>query len=130
MGIATNIQENLPMISRGRLPAKSRAALTLMSALLALIVSAAVPVVAAQVAVDVVIGRAPPPVHVEAVPAPRAGYAWAPGYWAWDGHQHIWHRGHWEAERPGQRYVAARWVETPRGWHFVPAHWEHFDRRH
>jgi hypothetical protein len=118
------------MSSCGRLRARSRAALTLMSALLALIVSAAVPVVArAQVGVDVVIGRPPPPVHVEAVPAPRAGYVWAPGYWQWDGRQHIWHRGHWEAERPGQRYVAARWIETPRGWHFVPAHWEHFDRR-
>jgi hypothetical protein len=114
------------MGSCGRLRASSRAPLILVSALLALIVSASVPVVAReQVAVDVVIGSAPPPVHVEAVPAPRVGYVWAPGYWLWDGHQHVWHRGHWEAERPGQHYVAARWIETPRGWHFVPAHWEH-----
>jgi hypothetical protein len=118
------------MGSRGRLRGKSRAALIMVSALLALIASAAVPVIARdQIAVDVDIGRPPPAARVEAVPAPRAGYVWAPGYWLWDGHRHIWFKGHWEAERPGQHYVAARWIETPGGWHFVPAHWEHFDRR-
>jgi WXXGXW repeat (2 copies) len=126
----TNIQENLPMGGCGRLRARSRAPLILISALLALFVSAAVPVVAReQVALDVVIRRPPPAARVEVVPAPRVGYVWAQGYWLWDGHRHIWRKGHWEAERPGQRYVAARWIETPEGWRFVRAHWEHFDRR-
>jgi len=118
------------MSSGGRLRARSRAPLILIPALLALLVGTAAPPAAeAQVSLDVVVRTPPPPVHVEAVPAPRVGYVWAPGYWRWDGHRHIWYQGHWEAERPGQHYVAARWVNTPGGWRFVPAHWEHFDRR-
>jgi YXWGXW repeat-containing protein len=83
---------------------------------------------AAQVSVDIIIGSPPPPVRVEAVPVPRPGYVWAPGYWAWDGHRHTWFAGHWEAERANEHYVAAGWVNTPGGWRFVPAHWERSDR--
>ena len=33
----------------------------------------------------------PPPAPVyEVVPAPRAGYVWAPGYYRWDGDRHVW----------------------------------------
>jgi hypothetical protein len=79
----------------------------------------------AQINLDITIGTPPPPVRVEVVPVPRAGYVWAPGYWSWDGHRHVWYAGHWEAERPEQHYVAAHWVNGPGGWRFVPAHWEH-----
>ena len=64
---------------------------------------------AAQVEFNVNIASAPPPMRYEAVPAPRAGYVWAPGYWHWDGRRHVWQNGHWEVARAGYRYVAPRW---------------------
>ncbi len=33
---------------------------------------------------------APPPVRVEVVPPPRVGFVWAPGYWEWREHAHVW----------------------------------------
>ena len=33
---------------------------------------------------------APPAPREEVVPAPRVGFVWAPGYWNWDGHKHVW----------------------------------------
>ena len=107
----------------------SRATIFAVFAVLAVIGSAVCPGIArAQVSLDVVIRTPPPPMPVVVVPAPRAGFVWAPGYWSWDGHRHAWHDGHWEAERPDERYVAARWANTPEGWRFFPAHWEHFQR--
>ena len=43
-----------------------------------------------QLGVSIVVGNAPPPPRFESVPAPRAGYVWAPGYWNWDGQRHVW----------------------------------------
>lgn len=39
----------------------------------------------ARVNVNFDVEVAPPPPRVEAVLAPRPGYVWAPGYWAWEG---------------------------------------------
>ena len=52
---------------------------------------------------------APPVIRQEVVPAPRRGYAWAPGYWGWRHSKHVWVRGVWcaialattTARRPG-----------------------------
>jgi hypothetical protein len=110
---------------------RSRATPFVMLALLALGGSAGWPPSAtAQVSVDVIIGAPPPPVRYEVVPPPQPGYIWAPGYWFWNGHQHVWYEGHWEGERADGHYIAAGWVETPRGWRFVPAHWEHSEHEH
>ncbi|WP_432377347.1 YXWGXW repeat-containing protein [Duganella sp. P38] len=38
---------------------------------------------------------APPPPRYERIPAPRAGYIWAPGYWDWRGNRHEWVGGSW-----------------------------------
>jgi hypothetical protein len=57
---------------------------------------------------------APPPARYEAVPAPRRGYVWAPGYWNWDGHRHVWAQGH---------YVRSRGAD----YRWVPHRWEHHD---
>ena len=54
---------------------------------------------AASVAVE--IGVAPPPPRVVAVPPPRYGYVWVPGYWRWSGHRHVWVNGYWIRERHG-----------------------------
>lgn len=75
------------------------------------------------------LGAPPPPARVEVVPAPRYGYVWAPGYWAWDGYRYFWVAGRWVGERPGYLYAPGRW--EPRGphWHYVPEHWEPRGRR-
>ena len=77
---------------------------------------------------------APPPPQVEVVPAPRPGYVWAPGYWAWQGGRHIWVAGRWVPVHRGYYWVPDRWVEYrgPRGphWHFEPGHWEREHRHH
>jgi hypothetical protein len=76
----------------------------------------------------------PPPQQVEVVPAPRSGYVWSPGYWAWDGYRHVWVEGRWIAERPAYVWVPDRWVEfrESRGphWHHEPGHWEHRHGHH
>jgi hypothetical protein len=76
-------------------------------------------------AVYVDVTTAPPPVRVEAVPAPRHGYVWAPGYWRWNGHHHVWVNGRWVHERHGYHYEPAAWVESNGHWHFHDGGWKH-----
>ncbi len=76
----------------------------------------------AGVVVDIDV--APPPVRVEAVPAPRAGFVWAPGYWEWRGGQHVWVGGRWIAERRGYHWVPDAWEQRGPHWHHVVGHWE------
>ncbi len=81
------------------------------------------PPAAAQVAVGVRIG--PPAPRFERAPPPRRGYAWAPGYWRYDGHRHVWAGGYWVRARPGYRYAPARWVHGRGGWRFHHGYWRH-----
>lgn len=80
----------------------------------------------AQVSVNIAIGVAPPAPIYEAVPAPRAGYVWVPGYWDWDDHyrKHAWKKGRWERERPGYVYESPRWIQSRDGWVLVPGRWD------
>lgn len=70
----------------------------------------------------------PPAPRYEPVPPPRQGYAWAPGYWGWDGHRHVWRTGRWMGHRRGYHWVPDQWVDIDPGprrrWRFVPGHWE------
>lgn len=106
----------------------------LATAMLALSATAFVPSIAsAQVGVSVVIGNPPPPPRYERMPAPRAGYVWAPGYWDWNGHRHVWAGGHWLRERPGYVYAQPYWVERGGRWYREEARWNrgpHGDRDH
>ena len=77
----------------------------------------------ARVDVDIVIG-VPPPVAVVETPVVRQGYVYAPGYWAWDGHRHVWVRGRTITERPGYTWVADRWEPVGGRYRFVPGYWE------
>lgn len=81
------------------------------------------PLALAQVDVNIIIGNPPPPVRWEAVPPPRMGYVWAPGYWGWDGYRHVWVGGNWVRERPGYVYVAPRWVDYGGRWRYEGARW-------
>ncbi len=79
----------------------------------------AVPVGAVEVSV------APPPMRAELQrPAPGAGYAWVAGYWSWDGTQHAWIPGQWEAPpQPGQVWEAPRWHQRGQRWAFSRGSW-------
>ncbi len=82
-----------------------------------------VPAIAsAGVAVD--INVAPPPLRVETVPPPRAGFVWVPGYWNYRGHEHVWVAGRWVGERRGYHWVADRWDQRGPHWHHEAGHWE------
>jgi len=76
----------------------------------------------AGVSIDIEV--APPAPRVEVVPAPRAGYVWAPGYWVWEGHRHVWVEGRWMQERRGYHWVPEHWDERHHQWHFEPGRWE------
>jgi WXXGXW repeat (2 copies) len=81
------------------------------------------PVVAsAAVGIDITI--APPAPQVEVVPAPRAGFVWAPGFWEWRGNAHVWVPGRWIGARPGWRWVPDRWEQHGERWHHYAGHWE------
>lgn len=94
------------------------------AAMLAISAAAFLPAQAmAQVGINLVIGNAPPPPRFEAVPAPRHGYVWAPGYWNWDGNRHVWAGGHWESERNGAQYRHPEWVREGDRWRFNQGGW-------
>jgi hypothetical protein len=73
------------------------------------------------IAVDIDV--APPAPQVEVVPAPRAGYVWAPGYWDWRGHNHVWVAGRWLGERRGYHWEPDRWVQNGPHWHHETGRW-------
>src|SRR6201999_4270763 len=71
---------------------------------------------AAAQELNISIGVPPPAPIYEAVPAPRAGFVWAPGFWGWEGGRHVWHGGSWMAERPGYHWAPDHWVQEHGGW--------------
>ena len=79
---------------------------------------------AANAQYTAIVSTAPPPPVQEAVPAPRSGYVWAPGYWNYRHHRHAWVRGHWVHGRRGHHYVAAHWEQRGHRWHFEQGHWD------
>jgi hypothetical protein len=87
----------------------------------AMFVGSVGPAYAAVVDIEV----APPAPRVVAVPPPRAGFVWAPGYYRWDGHQHVWVDGRWLRERHGMHWVPEHWDERHGHYHFEPGHWVH-----
>jgi hypothetical protein len=77
----------------------------------------------ASAQINISIGAAPPPVRYEAVPAPRSGYVWAPGYWRWQDPRHVWTNGRWIEARPGHYWVADRWEPKDGHHHYKAGHW-------
>jgi hypothetical protein len=82
----------------------------------------------AQLQAEVYVPVAPPPPRVEVVPVLPANRVeverWQPGYWSWNGHEHIWVGGHYVA-RPQVRaeWIPGRWEQRPRGWVYVEGRW-------
>lgn len=75
---------------------------------------------------DIIISTAPPALREETVPAPRSGYVWARGYWAWENGQYVWRSGRWIETRPRAHWVSDSWVRVndEQRWRYVPGHWE------
>lgn len=95
------------------------------AALLAVSSAAFAPMPAsAQVDVNLVIGTAPPPLRYESLPPPRHGYVWAPGFWNWNGHRHVWVGGHWLRERPGYYYTQPQWIQSNGHWVRHEGRWD------
>jgi hypothetical protein len=91
--------------------------------LLAGVVASALGSIAVPASAQIYVQVAPPaPMH-EVVPAPRAGYVWAPGYYDWRNNRHVWVAGHWVAERPGYAYMTPRWVERDGRWYMERRGW-------
>jgi hypothetical protein len=101
---------------------KIRASILVVTVMSALCACVAESPVRARTVVDIDVS--PPPVRVVAVPAPRHGYVWAPGYWQWNGRRHVWVDGRWLRERRGYHYVPAHWEERRGRFHFDDGHWE------
>jgi hypothetical protein len=76
-------------------------------------------------AVNIDIDVAPPAPRVEVMPDPRPGYVWAPGYWNWRGHEHVWVAGRFMRERRGQHWVPEHWTQNGQHWRMEKGHWEH-----
>lgn len=74
--------------------------------------------------VDIQLNFGPPPVRYEAVPVPRRGYVWVPGYWDWRGRRHVWVSGAWVRERSGYAYQPHRWIERDGRWQFERGRWD------
>jgi hypothetical protein len=74
--------------------------------------------------VGIFLDVAPPAPRYEVVPAPRAGYIWAPGYWDWRNGRHVWVRGHWERERRGYYYHPQRWEQRDGRWTLERGRWD------
>jgi len=85
---------------------------------------AAVPMAsAAHVNVGIGVRIGPPAPAYEAVPAPRRGWVWTPGYWRWNGYRYVRARGYWVRARPGYRYYPGRWAQEGPVWRFHVGYW-------
>ncbi|MEP7300501.1 MAG: hypothetical protein ABI699_03160 [Caldimonas sp.] len=85
---------------------------------------------ARPVNIDVQIGTAPPALRYEAVPAPRRGYVWAPGYWNWRNQRHHWVAGNWVRHRQGYVYTQPAWVQNGDRWRLNRGAWARGDTDH
>jgi hypothetical protein len=77
--------------------------------------------------VDFYVNIAPPVAYYEAVPAPRAGFVWVPGFWDWRHDRHHWVGGHWIRHRPGYYYEPVRWHHRD-GRYYRSGGWRDSDR--
>jgi WXXGXW repeat (2 copies) len=105
----------------GRLERALKHPATVLPALAAVLLLGSVTPASAAIGIEVEIAPPAPPAVV--VPPPRLGFVWAPGYWQWDGHHHVWVEGRWLRARPGFRWVPEHWVERRGHYHFVSGHW-------
>ena len=73
---------------------------------------------------DILSDTPPPAARAEHEPPHRDGYAWAPGYWEWNGRFFHWVSGSWIVERRNQHWVADHWERIENQWRHLRGHWE------
>jgi hypothetical protein len=79
------------------------------------------------VSIGVQIGT-PPPAPMEYIPQARPGFAWTPGYWAWNGYRYVWVQGRWVPVAPPAYVIQP----APPVWGFSyepERRWEHHEHR-
>jgi hypothetical protein len=56
--------------------------------------------------------------------APSARHFFAPGYYRYNGREHVWVAGRWEFRREGLEYIAPHWqIDSFGRWEYVPGRW-------
>ncbi len=66
---------------------------------------------------------APPEIY-EAVPPPRPGYYWNPGYQRWNGAGYVWIGGSWgRGNRRGRVWSQPGWGREGGGWRYHQGRW-------
>ena len=110
------MKRNDPAPRPAHAPFKRTLTLALLGPLAAVSLAQAAPLIDIEIA--------PPAPRVVEAPPPREGYVWAPGYWAYRGHEHVWIDGHWLRERHGYHWVADRWVTHEGRYRYEAGHWE------
>ena len=101
---------------------------TLLVALCAASIGGLAAPMTASAEVQIYLTTAPPALRYEAVPAPRVGYVWAPGYWNARNNRHYWQAGHWEKNRKGYHYNQSTWTQHDHRWQLERGHWNKGDR--
>jgi len=83
----------------------------------------------AQIAIDVMVEAAPPPLpYYEQPVIPAEGYIWVPGYWAWDPAEadYYWVPGTWVLPpQPELLWTPAYWGWVGGRYVFHPGYWGH-----
>ena len=80
--------------------------------------------------IDVEIGTAPPalPGRVDIItPAPREGFVYEPGHYAYDGRNYVWVEGEYIQQREGHHYVPYVMERRGERWHYRAGHWDDED---
>ena len=72
---------------------------------------------------QLIVSVAPPAPRYEVVPAPRAGYVWDAGHYAWVNGTYMWMPGRWVEARSGYDWAPRRWVYNNGGWALVGGNW-------
>jgi hypothetical protein len=73
----------------------------------------------------VVAAQPPAPVEEIRTAPPFEGATWIPGYWHWNGGQHVWIAGRWSARPAGYDWDRDRWENHEGRWRFHHGHWKH-----
>ena len=69
--------------------------------------------------------KLPPPAPIyEVDPGERPGYVLSPGYWLWDGKNHVWQHSRWVEKREGYVWVPDQWEQRGDKWHLNAGRWE------
>jgi len=55
--------------------------------------------------------------------APSARHFWAPGYYRYNGREHVWTGGRWELRRDGFEFIAPHWVNRFGRFEYLPGRW-------